>query len=133
MRVKELNDEPTTLPSGPILSAGGKYLFGMVDSGLVAVDSASLEIVWCASAEMSLLGVGAYRPRSRMVNTSPVLVDDSTVCAACADGIIHFWDLATGAEKRRIATGAPYLAGAMVSDGRLFAADMSGMLRMFPV
>ena len=133
LRVKELNDEPTTLPSGPILSAGGKYLFGMVNSGLVAVDSASLEIVWRASAEMSLLGVGAYRPRSRMVNTSPVLVDDSTVCAACADGIIHFWDLATGAEKRRIATGAPYLAGAMVSDGRLFAADMSGMLRMFPV
>ena len=66
-----------------------------------------------------------------MVNTSPVLVDASTVCAACADGLIHFWDIATGTEKRRIATGAPYLAGVAVSDGRLFAADMAGNMRMF--
>jgi hypothetical protein len=68
-----------------------------------------------------------------MVNTSPVLTDTSTVCAACADGVIHFWDLATGAEKNRIATGAPYLAGVAVSEGRLFAADMAGMVRMFRI
>ena len=48
-------------------------------------------------------------------------------------GIIHFWDVATGVEKRRIATGAPYLAGVAVSDGRLFAADMAGCLRMFRI
>ena len=82
---------------------------------------------------MSLLAVGAYRRRGRMVNTSPVMVDASTVCAACADGIIHFWDVETGAEKNRIATGAPYLAGAAVSEGRLFAADMAGMVRMFRI
>jgi hypothetical protein len=66
-----------------------------------------------------------------MVNTAPVLTDASTICAACADGVIHFWDAATGAEKRRIATGAPYLAGVTVFEGRLFAADMAGVLRMF--
>ena len=130
LRVKELK-EVTALPSGPILSVGGKYLVGTLDGGLLAIDSATLDIVWRAAADMSLLAVGAYRRKGRMVNTAPVLVDDSTVCAACADGIIHFWDVATGAEKRRITTGAPYLAGVAVSDGRLFAADMAGCLRMF--
>jgi outer membrane protein assembly factor BamB len=130
LRVKELK-EVTALPSGPILAAGGKYFVGSLDSGLLAIDAETLEIVWRGAADMALLGVGAYRKKGRMVNTSPVLTDDSTVCAACADGVIHFWDLATGAEKRRIATGAPYLAGAAVAGGRLFAADMSGVLRMF--
>ena len=130
LRVKELK-EVAALPSGPLLSVGGKYLVGTLNGGLLAIDNASLDIVWRASAETSLLGVGAYRRRGKMVNTSPVLVDASTVCAACADGIIHFWDVATGVEKRRIATGAPYLAGVAFSEGRLFAADMAGTIRMF--
>ena len=123
--------EVTALPSGPILTVGDKYLVGSLNNGLLAIDTTSLGIVWRGAAEMSLLGVGAYRKTGRMVNTSPVLVDASTVCAACADGMIHFWDIATGTEKRRIATGAPYLAGVAVSDGRLFAADMAGNMRMF--
>ena len=132
LRVKELK-EVTALPSGPILSTGGRYLVGTLGSGLLAIDGESLEIAWRAPTEMSLLGVGAYRRRGRMANTSPVLTDASTVCAACADGIIHFWDMETGAEKRRIATGAPYLAGATVADGCLFAADMAGNIRMFKI
>ncbi|MBR3223587.1 MAG: PQQ-binding-like beta-propeller repeat protein [Kiritimatiellae bacterium] len=132
LRNKELK-EVTALPSGPILAAGGHYLVGSLNGGLLSIDRNTLEIVWRGTADMSLLGVGAYRNKGRMVNTSPVLTDNSTVCAACADGIIHFWDLATGAEKRRIATGAPYLAGVAISDGRLFAADMAGMIRMFPI
>ena len=132
LRVKELK-EVMALPSGPILSVGGKYFVGSLDSGLLAIDSKTLEIVWRGAADLSLLGVGAYRKKGRMVNTSPILTDDSTVCAACADGIIHFWDLATGTEKRRIATGAPYLSGVTVSEGRLFAADMAGTIRMFNV
>ena len=132
LRVKELR-EVTALPSGPILAAGDLYLAGSLDGGLLAIDRNTLEIVWRGTAGMSLLGVGAYRKKGRMVNTSPVLADGSTVCAACADGVIHFWDLATGAEKRRIATGAPYLAGAAVSGGRLFAADMAGVMRMYSI
>ncbi len=132
LRVKELGDV-AALPSGTMLCAGGRYLFGTLDSGLLSVDAGSLDVVWRASADKSLLAIGAYRRAGRMVNTSPVLADESTVCAACADGIIHFWDVATGAEKRRIATGAPYLAGAAVADGRLFAADMAGFVRMFAI
>ena len=132
LRVKELK-EVTALPSGPILSVGGRYLVGTLGSGLLAIDGESLEIAWRATTEMALLGVGAYRRHGRTANTSPVLTDASTVCAACADGIIHFWDLETGAEKRRIATGAPYLAGAAVADGSLFAADMAGNIRMFRI
>ena len=132
LRVKELK-EATALPSGPMLYVGGKYLVGAVDGGLLAIDSVTLEVVWRAAADMSLLAIGAYRRKGRTVNTSPVMVDSSTVCAACADGIIHFWDLATGAEKHRIATGAPYLAGAAVAEGRLFAADMAGIVRMFRI
>ena len=132
LRVKELK-EVTALPSGPILAVGGRYLVGTLESGLLAIDGESLEIAWRASVDTSLLGVGAYRRRGRMVNTSPVMADASTVCAACADGVIHFWDLATGAERRRIATGAPYLAGVAVADGRIFAADMAGSIRMFAV
>ena len=130
LRVKELK-EVTALPSGPILATGDKYLVGSLESGLLAIDKASLEIVWRGAADMSLLGVGAYRTNGRMVNTSPVLTDSTTVCAACADGVIHFWDVATGAEKRRIATGAPYLAGVSVANGKLYAADMAGTVRMF--
>ena len=130
LRVKELK-EVTALPSGPILATGDKYLVGSLGSGLLAIDKASLEIVWRGAADMSLLGVGAYRTNGRMVSTSPVLTDSTTVCAACADGVIHFWDVATGAEKRRIATGAPYLAGVAVANGKLYAADMAGMVRMF--
>ena len=130
LRIKELKDV-VALPSGPILMSGGKYLVGALNGGLLAIDSGSLEIVWRGAADKSLLGVGAYRTPSRMVNTSPVMADDSTVCAACADGTIHFWDVATGVEKRRITTGAPYLAGASIQDGRLFAADMMGIVRMF--
>ena len=132
LRVKKLK-EATALPSGPMLYVGGKYLVGAVDGGLLAIDSVTLEVVWRAAADMSLLAIGAYRRKGRTVNTSPVMVDSSTVCAACADGIIHFWDLATGAEKHRIATGAPYLAGAAVAEGRLFAADMAGIVRMFRI
>ena len=130
LRAKELK-EVTALPSGPILTVGDKYLVGSLDSGLLAIDRNTLEIVWRGAADMSLLGVGAYRVAGRMVNTAPIMTDASTVCAACADGVIHFWDVATGSEKRRIATGAPYLAGVAVSDGRLFAADMAGTIRMF--
>ena len=132
LRVKDLN-EVSAMPTGAILSAGGKYMFGTRNGGLFAVDRATFEIVWKGAADQSLLGVGAYRVAGKMVNTAPVLSDDSTVCAACADGVIHFWDLATGMERRRIATGAPYLAGVAVSEGRLFAADMAGVLRMFAI
>ena len=132
LRVKDLN-EVSAMPTGPILSAGGKYMFGTRNGGLFAIDRATFEISWKGAADQSLLGVGAYRIAGKMVNTAPVLSDASTVCAACADGVIHFWDLATGAEKRRMATGAPYLAGVAVSEGRLFAADMAGFLRMFSI
>ena len=130
VRIKELK-EVTAIPSGQILSVGGKYFVGTLDGGLLSIDGETLEVVWRGVADKSLVAVGAYRRKGRMVNTSPVLADDSTVCAACADGMIHFWDLATGAEKRRIATGAPYLAGVAISEGRLFAADMTGIVRMF--
>ena len=130
LRKKDL-DEVSGMPTGPILAAGGKYLFGTRHGGLFAVDKETFETAWQGAADMSLLGVGAYRVAGRMVNTSPVLADSSTVCAACADGIIHFWNFATGEETRRIATGAPYLAGAAVADGRLYAADMAGILRMW--
>ena len=132
LREQKLGDV-TALPSGPILVSGDRYLVGSLNNGLLAIDRNTLDIVWRGAADMSLMGLGAYRKKGQMVNTSPVLTDSSTVCAACADGIIHFWDLATGAEKRRIATGAPYLAGAAVSEGRLFAADMAGNIRMFSI
>ena len=132
LRDKRIGDV-TALPSGPILAVGDRYLVGSLDGGLLAIDRNTLEIVWRGAADLSLLGVGAYRKKGRMVNTSPVLTDASTVCAACADGVIHFWDRTTGAEKRRIVTGAPYLAGVTVSEGRIFAADMAGVLRMFAI
>jgi len=132
LRDKQIGDV-TALPSGPILAVGDRYLVGSLNGGLLSIDRNTLEIAWRGAADLSLLGVGAYRKKGRMVNTSPVLTDASTVCAACADGVIHFWDRTTGAEKRRIVTGAPYLAGVAVSEGRLFAADMAGVLRMFAI
>ena len=130
LRVKKLG-VPMGLPSGPILAVGGRYLVGSHEAGLLAIDRETLEIAWRAEPGLALLGVGAYRKPGKAANTSPVLADEKTVCAACADGTIRFWDMDTGKEKRKIVTGAPYLAGVAVADGRLFAADMAGCVRMF--
>ena len=130
LRTKPLKASPA-LPSGPILDAGDRYLFGTQNDGLIAVDKESLDVIWRAPVDRSSLGVGAYRRPGRTVNTSPVAISEKTVCAACADGTIRFWETATGKEVRRITTGAPYLAGVAAANGRLFAADLSGHIRAF--
>lgn len=132
LRQKELH-EFEQIPLGPILAIGGRYHFGSVNGGLMAVDAGTLDVLWHGRVDQSLVALGQYVWGGCMVNTSPVQVDARTLAAACGDGTIRFWDRADGKEIRRIKTGAPYLAGVAVENGRLFAADLAGMVRMFAV
>lgn len=117
---------------GDILETKNLYLKGMVGRGLVAIDKESLEIVWKGEVGASLVATDEYAHKGmKSLNTTPIRVAASTVCAACADGTIHFWDLVDGKKVREIRTGAPYLGGVIASSGRIFAADMSGMIRAF--
>jgi hypothetical protein len=67
------------------------------------------------------------------VGTTPVLLPDDTLCASANDGAIHFWREADGKHLRELRTGAPYFADVTVKDGRLFAADAEGFVRMFKI
>ena len=116
--------------SRPLLTKDRIFL-GSCDGGLVALDRATLDIAWKGDVGEALVVNGSYcKPPQRQVATNPVLVDETTVCAAAGDGTIRFWDVATGAEKRRIETGVPHFSAPLVVGKRLYVADFSGRVRM---
>ena len=118
--------------TGDILAAGPLYIKGSPRHGVVALDRQSLRVVWKGTCGASLAAIGAYRGvGARCVPTTPALAGKDVVCAAAADGAIHFWRLADGRHLKAIATGTFYLGGVVVSGGRLFAADMAGVVRAF--
>ena len=104
----------------------------MVNKGLVAIDKRTLEVAWRGSVSPGLVSQSEYAGRGlASLSTTPALVGKDLVCASNADGIIHFWNLSDGSKVREINTGVPYLGGVAVSDGVVYAADMSGTVRAF--
>lgn len=121
------------IPTRPLLTAKRIYV-GTVDKGLVAFDRETLEEVWRGAVGDALVVTGSYvYAPSKTVGTAPFLVDPSTVGAAASDGTIRFWDAATGAEKRKIETGAPYFNAPLIAGGMLYAADFAGFVRAIPL
>ena len=96
---------------------------------MVALDRQSLQVVWKGTCGASSAAIGAYRGLgARCVPTTPALVGKNVVCAAAADGALHFWRLSDGRHLKEIATGTFYLGGVVVSDGY----DMAGVVRAYP-
>lgn len=119
---------------GDILETEKFYLKGTVGQGLLAIDKKTLEVVWKGEVGKGLVSQSEYCGKGmKSLGTTPVLADAKTVCAANGDGVIHFWNLADGKKVREIRTGVPYVGGAVATDGKVFAADLSGMIRAFAV
>ena len=118
--------------TGDILAAGPFFIKGSSRHGIVALNRQSLRVVWKGTCGASRAAIGAYRGLgARCVPTTPVLAGKDVVCAAAADGAIHFWRLGDGRHLKEIVTGTFYLGGVVFSGGRLFAADMAGAVRAF--
>ena len=62
-----------------------------------------------------------------------VLLPGNRVAATGADGAIYIWNLSDGKRLKKIATGAPYFAGAVYAGGLLVAVDFAGYARAFRV
>ena len=117
---------------GDILETERFYLKGTVGGGLFAIDKKTLEVVWKGEVGKGLVSQSEYCGKGlKSLGTTPVLVDAKTVCAANGDGVIHFWNLADGKKVREIRTGVPYVGGVVASGGKVFAADLAGVIRAF--
>ena len=72
--------------------------------------------------------VGYIYPPIRALSSIPVF-HEGLVWGACEDGAIYAWDPESGVQRRRIDTGAPYIASLTSAGGRLYAADFAGYVR----
>ncbi|MDD4019441.1 MAG: PQQ-binding-like beta-propeller repeat protein, partial [Kiritimatiellae bacterium] len=116
------------------LLVGNRIFLGSCNAGLVALDRATLEIAWQGEVGETFAVSGSYcRAPQHQVSTNPLMVAADLVCAAAGDGTIRFWDVETGAEKRRTETGAPYFNAPLLTGNRLYAADFAGYVRAIPV
>ena len=107
----------------------GRFYFGTTRKGLACVDEKTFKLLWTASVNESLFPmVGYIYPPIRALSTIPVF-HDGLVWGACEDGAIYAWDPESGAQHRRIDTGAPYIASLTSAEGRLYAADFAGYVR----
>lgn len=112
-----------------VVEAGGLYLFGSVTDGLIALNRETLEVAWKGAVGPALVPASPYSQLpQRCLGTVPVIFGDR-VCAAAADGAVHFWSLADGAELGEVKTGAPYLASAARCETDVVVADLSGWVR----
>lgn len=110
----------------------GRFYFGTTRKGLACVDAKDFRLLWTAPVKESLFPmVGYIYPPIRALSSIPVF-HEGLVWGTCEDGALYAWDPETGAERRRIDTGAPYVASLTVAEGRLYAADFEGYLRAFP-
>jgi len=110
------------------------YLFGSAEKGLVALDRKTLEIAWTALPDNCELAVSPYSRRClKTVASQAVLLPENRVAATGADGAVYVWNLADGKRLKKLATGAPYFAGAVYADGLLVAVDMAGYARAFRI
>lgn len=121
------------VPACPLFHEGVWYL-GSAARGIVAVDDKSFRCVRDYLPGLSATPFAPYTGTGRRcVGSSPLLTADGKLVAAAPDGKIHFWDRASGREMRSLDTGAPYLAGATIADGRIYAADLAGYVRSFEI
>ena len=121
---------PVRTYTQPVLH-DGRFYFGTTKNGLACVDAKEFRLLWTAPVKESLFPmVGYIYPPIRALATIP-LVHEGLVWGSCGDGAIYAWDPASGAERRRIDTGAPYVASLAASDGWLYAADFAGYVRAF--
>ena len=116
-----------------ILRTGCGLVFGTSDKGLMVVDEKTFKVVRTMPAGISRTMYAPYvpSPRASCVGTAPVAVGGDLVAASATDGAVHVWNVASGKETARFATGAPYLAGAVFDGGFIYAADMAGCVRSF--
>ena len=115
----------------PVLQ-DGRFYFGTSKKGLACVDERTFKLLWTAPVRETLFPMAGYiYPPIRSLSSIPVF-HEGLVWGSCEDGAIYAWDPETGAERRRIETGAPYVASLTVADGWLYAADFEGYLRAFP-
>ena len=113
------------------LSRKGKTLVEPSRLGLVCIDERTFKVLWNAPVEEAMLVTVPYeRPPHRQLASVPVFWK-GLVWATCQDGALYAWDPETGERRRRVFTGAPYLASAAVSDDGLYAVDYTGRVRCF--
>ena len=110
---------------------GGRIYIGSSRLGLVCIDERTFRVLWNAPVEEAMLVTVPYeRPPHRQLASVPVFWK-GLVWATCQDGALYAWDPETGERRRRVFTGAPYLASAAVSDDGLYAVDYTGRVRCF--
>jgi len=109
----------------------GRIYFGSEDAGLVCLDETSLEVLWKGEVEPALYSLPGYKYSPiRSLCSVPVLWK-GLVWATGQDGAVSAWDPKTGERRERIFTGVPYVTSAVMSGGRLYAADFTGTVRCF--
>ena len=118
-----------------ILRTGHGLVFGTSDKGLMVVDEKAFKVVRTMPAGVSRTMYVPYvpSPRASCVGTAPVAVGGDLVAASATDGAVHVWNVASGKETAKFATGAPYLAGVAFDGKRIYAADMAGYVRSFKI
>lgn len=108
------------------------FIFGTRRRGLVAVDRSSFTLKWTMDVGENLVLSAPYgRLHEHSVATEPIALSATIGAIAALDGKIHIFSFADGKVLNVLDTGAPYLSAPAVSGGRLFAADMAGVLRAF--
>ncbi len=116
--------------STPLLT-DNLIVVGSSEKGVVAVDAQTHEVKWIKSVGKALAYSCPYRrPNDQNTESSPVAVGNM-VFVASSDGCIYGFDLATGGEKWRYATGAPLMNSVAVSGNALVACDYGGNVYVF--
>lgn len=117
-----------------VLLTDKRFVFGTVNSGLIALERETLAVAWRGSVGPALAPFAPYsRMPQRCVGTSPISLPDGTIAASSSDGAVHIWRESDGKHLREFRTGAPYFADIAFKDGRMFAADSEGYLRSFRI
>ena len=121
--------------SGPMYVTDRLIVIGSTYSGVVAVDRKTLEPVWKTANGPAMVATTAYTGLTNNIgNISPIRLPDGTLCAPAADGAVHFFSEADGKEKRKIASGVPYCAGAaLVGEKTIVVADLAGDVRAYSI
>ena len=115
-----------------ILLTDRLFIFGTIRDGMIALDRATLEIVWRMDVGEALMVNAPYcRAPVKAISSEPVRVSEGLGALAANDGAVHVFRLEDGKEVRRIDTGAPYLSSPCIAGGRLYAADCAGFVRSF--
>jgi len=103
-----------------------EVVFGTSQSGLMALDRATLEVKWQFATTPSLLYTAPYtRHPCATIETSPVLVG-GTVFFGASDGVLYAIDKEIGKCLWKHPTGSPIFGSVSVSGNGLFAVDFAG-------